>query len=247
MYLLVVIGNFALVFFVLKKALDWKRAAMVVGTVALFSFLGARLFHVMVEQPTYYLDHPKEILSRWDGLTFYGALLGGALGLQLTIQLRIPTVNAAILWNLGAILTALDYLVLRLACFANGCCWGKITNMPWKVSYGNPDSAMPLIGIPVHPVQLYDSLHGLIILILLVVIKQNVKDRSINLFPPLLILYSLGRFLTEFYRGDNYRITNIFSVFSLSQVISLVILLMTYSWYHRLKMRRLYAPFNNKL
>ena len=51
-------------------ALDLSLVIMVSG------FIGGRAFHVFYEEPTYYLNHPENILKFWQGgFVFYGGLL----------------------------------------------------------------------------------------------------------------------------------------------------------------------------
>src|SRR5688572_31370960 len=54
---------------------------------------------------------------------------------------------------------ALGHAIGRLGCFAAGCCWGSECDLPWAVTFRNPDAneltGVPL-GIPLHPSQLYE-------------------------------------------------------------------------------------------
>ena len=40
----------------------------------------------------------------------------------------------------------------------DGCCWGTITAGVPYVIYTDPRGSMPMLGVPVHPVQLYEAL-----------------------------------------------------------------------------------------
>jgi phosphatidylglycerol:prolipoprotein diacylglycerol transferase len=54
---------------------------------------------------------------------------------------------------------AIGHGIGKLGCFAAGCCWGKECDLPWAVTFRNPD-ANALTGVPlrvsVHPAQLYE-------------------------------------------------------------------------------------------
>jgi phosphatidylglycerol:prolipoprotein diacylglycerol transferase len=118
--------------------------------------LGARALFILVERE-YYIQNPLEILMVWKGgLVFYGGLIGGALAFVLTTRLRrLP------LWEMADILApgvALGHALGRLGCFFAGSCYGRPTNLPWAVTYTNPNSlAGDILGVPVHPTQLYSA------------------------------------------------------------------------------------------
>ena len=54
---------------------------------------------------------------------------------------------------------AIGHAIGKLGCFAAGCCWGKECDLPWAVTFRNPD-ANALTGVPLHvalhPAQLYE-------------------------------------------------------------------------------------------
>lgn len=82
---------------------------------------------------------------------------------------------------------------------------------------------MPWHGIPVHPVQLYDSFVGFAIFALLLFVRQ--KWPRAPLFSLFLALYAVGRFFTEFYRGDSFRGENVLLGLTTSQAVSVAILI----------------------
>ena len=55
---------------------------------------------------------------------------------------------------------AIGHGIGKLGCFAAGCCWGKESDLPWAVTFRNPD-ANALTGVPLrislHPAQLYET------------------------------------------------------------------------------------------
>ena len=54
---------------------------------------------------------------------------------------------------------AIGHAIGKVGCFAAGCCWGKECDLPWAVTFRNPD-ANALTGVPLHvalhPAQLYE-------------------------------------------------------------------------------------------
>lgn len=211
------------------------RAAVATLVTAAFSMVGGRLFHVVWERPEL-LSTPRLIFSRWDGMIFYGAFFAGLLAFAMSVRLLIPAkLDRQRMWDLGSICLAVDYGILRLGCFANGCCWGRLTSIPWAVRYHDPSSAMPALGIPVHPVQLYDSLFGFVIATGLYWLYRqiwhpNSMDARLTacrgrLILGFVILYSMCRFFTESFRGDGFRRDDLLWGLSTSQWISALLFL----------------------
>ena len=108
------------------------------------------------------------------GGVFYGGLI--AASLTCIYQLRKHKLP---LWQSGDLFApgiALGYMVGRLGCLAAGCCYGKPTQVAWAVTFTDPAAAMNVgtpLGVPLHPTQLYESLAGLLILVILLVIERR--------------------------------------------------------------------------
>src|SRR5919204_429820 len=61
---------------------------------------------------------------------------------------------------------ALALALGRWGCFCNGCCFGKPTDLPWGVDFGD--------GVRCHPTQIYESLfHALMALVLLELMRRG--------------------------------------------------------------------------
>ena len=182
---------------------------------------GARLFHVLVEKPQL-LHTPQLIWQRFDGMTFYGSVILSLPLFLLIARFVYKRQSREKLFDLATLLACLSYAVLRLGCFASGCCWGKVSTLPWSVRYLDPHSVMPHLGLPVHPVQLYDSLLGFLTFAILLALYQKNKWRG-QLLTLFFLAYSIERFATEFFRGDSFRGENILLTLSVSQLISFAI------------------------
>jgi phosphatidylglycerol:prolipoprotein diacylglycerol transferase len=184
--------------------------------------LGARILFLLVESE-HYLRHPIEILMIWKGgLVFYGGFIGGALAFIITAWIRKLD-----LWNLAdstAPGLALGHALGRLGCFFAGSCYGKPTEVAWAVTFTDPNSlAANIIGIPVHPTQLYSAafltfLSGILVLI---GSKRTFRGQVIATYG---ILYGIFRFFIEFFRGDPRGMVTITDItLSTSQVVSLIL------------------------
>ncbi|MHB8281034.1 MAG: prolipoprotein diacylglyceryl transferase [Candidatus Humimicrobiaceae bacterium] len=184
--------------------------------------IGARIFHVIFTTPLYYLKNPLEIFAIWHGgLSIHGAVVGGILGaIWFAHRRRIS------FWGLADTLAPsliLSQGIGRIACLFSGDAYGKPTNLPWAITFSNPLSMAP-IGIPLHPTQLYEAIFDLIVFIILLKFRSRIKMNG-GLFLLYAGLYSIGRFIIEFFRGDE-RTYGIFGVsISAAQILSLLIII----------------------
>lgn len=204
---------------------EFCKILVVVLGVFVSSMLGGRLFHALWERPELLAD-PHALLTHWDGMVFYGAFFAGTACFAILNRLLFPPIMQSKLWDLAAIATALDYGLLRIGCFANGCCWGKLSSLPWSVRYHyTAGSTMPAIGLPVHPVQLYDSFAGFLIAGFLIYVykRQWLAERNL-LFALFCALYAVARYITENFRGDLIRRPDVFFGLSTSQILSIALL-----------------------
>jgi phosphatidylglycerol:prolipoprotein diacylglycerol transferase len=187
-----------------SKTVDFGLWALVLA------LIGARMVYVLLE-PKSFLGNPVSILFFQNGgLSIHGALLGGSLaGWLFTRKNNIPFFRLA---DLVAPPLALAQGIGRVGCFLNGCCYGKVTSIPWAVKF-NAVSGLR------HPTQLYES--GLDILVFLFLWGYRKKARfEGEIFLFYLIAYSVVRIFVEFFRDDTMMIWPL----TLTQLISLPII-----------------------
>ncbi|MFQ5828435.1 MAG: prolipoprotein diacylglyceryl transferase [Candidatus Methylomirabilia bacterium] len=161
--------------------------------------VGARLYYIAFNQPAHYLANPFEILAVWrGGLSVHGALLGGLLaGLWHIRRRRLG------FWRFADVLApglALAQALGQVACLLSGDSYGRPTALPWAITFTDPRAMAPL-GIPLHPIQLYELLAYLaVFLVVLGVRRHATKDGEV------ILIYAGGygivRFAVEFFRGD---------------------------------------------
>jgi phosphatidylglycerol:prolipoprotein diacylglycerol transferase len=154
--------------------------------------VGARLMHVLYEEPAWYHDHPADILRVWNGgFVYWGGAMGAGLAAYTYCTLRrIPFLFMA---DLAALPISLAYSIGRMACFFNGCCYGRHCDLPWAVFMN---------GEYRHPTQLYASFWELGSLAVLVVLQPRLTKVSGRLFGTWLILHAMGRLVMEQFRAD---------------------------------------------
>jgi phosphatidylglycerol:prolipoprotein diacylglycerol transferase len=166
--------------------------------VVLGGIIGARLFHVL-DQLSYYTDHPIAIFEFWHGLSILGAILGGTVAAAVYAKItRLPIGRLADTLTPGLILAL---MVGRIGCIINGDVFGKPTTLPWAFIYHYMPGvyAQPL-DTPLHPSPLYEMIWCVVILAIIWKLRGRLKPDG-ALFLLFLILYSIGRFGIEFTRG----------------------------------------------
>ncbi|MFC1819903.1 prolipoprotein diacylglyceryl transferase, partial [Thermodesulfobacteriota bacterium] len=140
--------------------------------VILSGIIGSRLAYVIMNF-TYYKTRPIDIFKLWDGgLVFSGGLF--AVVLVMVWYTRRRNLN---IWQIGDLWSpaaAIGQGVGRIGCFMAGCCYGKPTDGIWGVIFTDPRSIAPL-NSNIHPTQLYSSLSGLIIFIVLIILSAKKK------------------------------------------------------------------------
>ncbi len=162
------------------------------------AIVGSRIFYVVIEWPTFWQD-PLEIIRIWHGgLVFYGGFIAGLL-----TALWYTKKTGLSLWKTGDILApsvAFGQFVGRIGCLFAGCCYGTASDLPWAVTFTDPESLAPK-GIPLHPTQLYSSLNALAIFVVLVGLRR-VKSFEGQILWTYVLLYGVSRSIIEFFRGD---------------------------------------------
>lgn len=184
----------------------------------LFGFIGARLYYVALFDSGTFVRHPMEILAIWKGgLALHGGLVAGAL-----TAIWFSRKRGISFWKLADILAPsliLGQGIGRLACFFSGDAYGVPTDLPWAVTFTDPNSMAPL-GIPLHPTQLYEFGLDLVLFAVLYSIRTR-----LNFEGQLFLIYALGyaviRFFVEGFRGDQLRIGDLLSA---AQTLSVLIL-----------------------
>ena len=168
------------------------------------AILGARVLMIVRSLPEY-IAAPKELLSPALLVAagdFYGGFIGALIMAAIFFRRnpQLPFWPAA---DVCAPAIALGQAIGRIGCLMAGDDYGRATTMPWGIAFTDPDAATiggaPL-GVPLHPVQLYESIFCLILFVLLVRLSRRKRfDGEVIL--AYTFLYAVGRFILEFYPG----------------------------------------------
>ena len=188
--------------------------------IILSAIIGSRLFYVLTSPESFLKDPLSIIKILTGGLVFYGGFALSFIVAVIYIKIRkMP------LWQTADIFApsiALGQFFGRLGCFSAGCCFGKVCDLPWAITFNNPDSLAPT-GIPLHPAQLYHAFGDLLIFSLLLFLKNKKKYEG-QIFWMYIVMHGTTRFFIEIFRGD-FRGKIFFNMFSISQIIGTIMVI----------------------
>lgn len=192
--------------------------------------LGARIFYLLIHIEQL-IAKPGIIFDITGGTASWGVYIGGCLAFLLYFNnKKEPFYPYA---DLLVSFLGLGPFIGRWSCFLNGCCFGEVAMVPWAVAFPRGSYAFHThvqlglldpgasCSLPVHPLQLYLSLNGLILFLIFTWLWNHKK------FPPGILFwlywatYGFTRFFLEFFRDEN--ITESIGVFSLPQLMTILL------------------------
>ncbi len=212
-----------------EKVVDFCFMALFIG------FIGCRLFFVLT-QLSYFAEHPAEVFAVWEGgMVFYGGpvlVVPWALWWMRKNKFPLGTMS-----DLATQTLALGHAIGRWACLAAGCCYGKECSYPWGVRLNSELVDVHLRGVPLHPVQLYESFSLFALFLFLRWLwKRRRFEGQIAL--AYFMAYAVIRSIMETFRGDLVRGFLIPGWISTSQFISIILFIIAAALYWRLSRRQ---------
>ncbi len=220
-----------------KEGMDPQVIMDLCFYILLSAIVGARVLYVIVEYK-YFVDRPLDILKVWKGgLVFYGGLV-----LAIVVAMRMAKVKGLPIWKTADILApsiAIGQAIGRWGCLFAGCCYGAQTDLPWGITFTDPKSLAPL-NVSLHPTQIYLSLNAILIFSILVWLRKR-KTFDGQIFCMYGILYSIGRFIIEYFRNDD-RGYAVEGMLSTSQFIGIFALLVSIFMFLKLKNNSMVEP-----
>ena len=217
--LMYILGFIAAYFIVIrgvrKRALPLTAddVADVIFYLAVGVILGGRMGYILFYNASYYLEHPLKVFAVWEGgMSFHGGLIGVVLAGFLVA--RKKGLGFFTLADLCVITAPVGLGLGRLGNFINGELYGRVTDMPWGVTFrdGGP--------MPRHPSQLYEAiLEGPVLFTILMIVGRRERPAGV-IFWIFIAFYGLFRFFVEFFREPDSQLGLLLGPFSMGQLLS---------------------------
>jgi len=215
-----------------KQGRDFNYCSDMMFWIMVAGIVGARVAYVISEYRTF-MERPITILYlHRGGLIYYGGFIGAGLALYFFARSRREKFMSVVDFVITSV--PLGHVFGRIGCFLNGCCYGgqysgflsvnyPRNSPPWDGQlYAGKIKADANCSLPVHPVQLYESIFNVFLYLILLWAYRNKKaDGKVTAL--YLIMYPVGRFCLEYLRGDE-RMRWIMGL-SVAQIISLGLIL----------------------
>lgn len=184
--------------------------------------IGAKLLYIITNIPFLIenyqtLDIGETFIAMLrGGFVFYGGLIGGVLGVLVYAKQFKVSFKKLLLTLIPAV--PLIHAIGRIGCLCAGCCYGMEYNGFGAIIFHN--SLLAPNDVPLFPMQIVEAIcnFAIFIVILLTYKKFVGTYKTLSLY---LILYSITRFVLEFFRGDLIR--GVYSGISTSQIISIIL------------------------
>lgn len=203
-----------------RNGLDPDRIADLSFWLLLTGFIGARILFI-ITRIDYFLARPLEIFKVWEGgLVFFGGLITAT-----AYAFWFFRKNKLDLWTMIDVLSpgvVVAHAFGRIGCLAAGCCYGRLTDVPWAIRLNSELVDIQLRGMPIHPTQIYES-SALFILFagLMWISKKKSFQGQVGL--SYFMIYPIIRSVIEVFRGDTVRGFVIENLLSTSQFISILV------------------------
>lgn len=203
--------------FAVQKGLNGDSILDMAVVIVISSLVGSRFLYVI-----FHLDEFKgkwlDVISPFHsdgsfgiaGLSMLGGIVFAIVSCYVFFKIKkLPFLKIA---DVTAPSIALGVFIVRIGCFGQGCCFGKECDLPWGVVFPHNSPAGAVFpDVHVHPTQLYSSIGGLIIFIILLYLRRfQLKDGL--LFYIFLMMYCTMRFFMEILRYAESEVIIVFGL-----------------------------------
>jgi phosphatidylglycerol---prolipoprotein diacylglyceryl transferase len=171
-------------FFAVKRGYKAGKILIILAVMLVSAVIGARVMNALVNFNAYAASPGKLFELSAEGFSLYGGIIFSAVG--GLICCRLLKLDMYRLGDTFIPFLGLAVAVMRIGCFLQGCCFGKVTNLPWGVTFPLLSPAhlyqMNVYGNyldvkPVHPTQLYELAAALLLsVIAFAILKKKTGD-----------------------------------------------------------------------
>ena len=182
-----------------KHGLDPDKIFDLVIWAVVGGFAGAKVLYFLTRLKDI-MENPRVLLDLADGFVVYGGIIGGIFSAMAYCKIKkLPFLKY---FDLVMPSVALAQGFGRIGCFLAGCCYGRETDSALGIVFHNSSYAPN--GVKLLPTQLISSGLDFMLCIVLILLDRKKKGDG-QIAGAYLVLYSIGRFILEFYRGDLIR------------------------------------------
>lgn len=190
----------------------------------ILAIVGARLYHVFDYWDFYFHNPLSAVNIQNGGLGIWGGLFGAFIG--FLIVAKVKKLQFWSVLDLASPALILGQAIGRFGNFVNQEAFGPPTNLPWGI-FIRPENrpAEFASSTHFHPTFFYEAILDAIFFVILIYLskpstvnRQQTTTKPGQTFALYLILYSIGRFIVEFWRIDTATIEN----FKVAHVLSII-------------------------
>jgi phosphatidylglycerol:prolipoprotein diacylglycerol transferase len=204
---------FGIYFYTHRKGFSAKDSFNMVFFMSVCAFLGARILNFFVNFDSYENGLVSFFEFSTRGFSLYGGVLGAIFaGL---IVARIRKIELFRFADLSTPFVGIGIILMRVGCFLNGCCFGKVTSLPWGIKFPNFSNAhfhqmgknifSGGVVQPVHPTQIYEALFVFICVILaFFLLTRRKKFANGSVFLICGAFFSAFRWVNMYFRELEY-------------------------------------------
>ena len=215
----IVIAVSVFMIFLFQKKYSIQKNMCALAVSCIFVFLFARLFGCI---SGIYRDVGMGRIVTMDtiketGIVFYGGLIGLLVSYRL---ISFSFQQDKHIMDVLAVCIPLFHSISRIGCFVGGCCFGMESKSFISIEYttrifGEINTSQRI------PTQLIEAIFNFVLFVYLLLLLK--KDDWIykNILRKYLLIYSIGRFIIEYFRGDLTR--GVINGISFSQIVSITI------------------------
>lgn len=182
-----------------KHGLDPDKIFYLVIWAVVGGFAGAKVLYFLTRLKDI-MENPRVLLDLADGFVVYGGIIGGIYSAMA--YCRIKKMPFLKYFDLVMPSVALAQGFGRIGCFLAGCCYGRETDSALGIVFHNSSYAPN--DVKLLPTQLISSGLDFLLCAVLILLDRKKKGDG-QIAGAYLVLYSIGRFILEFYRGDLIR------------------------------------------
>ncbi len=182
--------------------------------------IGGRLGYVLFYNLSYYSNNLIDILKIWQGgMSFHGGVIGIII---ISIWFaKKNNQNPFCYLDVVSLVAPIGIFFGRIANFINSELYGIATNQDWGVKFIKVDNLLR------HPSQLYEAFfEGFVVFLILMYFRKRNQIKNPGFLSGLfLVLYSIFRFVIEFFRVPDEQLGYLFLNLTMGQIISFIFLI----------------------